>query len=293
MEKIEPHHNNLQASSLSTGYHLQVPKWTDTRLTAEELDFLVRATEAARLNPINDSVSVNHQSFQASLAGNISKSEKLEDKNNWFYETVLKKQIEKLFLSTDNNYYKYHIEKEEPLPEFEMSSFWVNYQKKHEFNPMHLHHGLFSFVIFMKIPTHWKEQIALPISVNSNAPLASHFQFILGKENGEVMTFPIALSPEDEGRMLFFPATLQHMVHPFYECEEERVTISGNILLKDSKEEKHSVMPETIVLTGDVYEEKENMLKIMENSVELMKKDLEQMKKTESIAPASQSSEKK
>ena len=52
-------------------------------------------------------------------------------------------------------------------------------------------------------------------------------------------------------------------------------------------------MPETIVLTGDVYEEKENMLKIMENSVELMKKDLEQMKKTESIAPASQSSEKK
>ena len=289
MEKIEPqlinNNNNLQHS---TGYH----KWTDTRLTAEELDFLVRATEAARRNPINDSVSVNHQSFQASLAGNISKSEKLEDKNNWFYETVLKKQIEKLFLSTDNNYYKYHIEKEEPLPEFEMSSFWVNYQKKHEFNPLHNHNGFYSFVVFMNIPTHWEEQHALPFSVHSNAPCASNFVFVYS-ENEQIKKTEFRLSPEDEGRMLFFPATLQHMVHPFYECEEERVTISGNILQKDSKEEKHPVMPETIVLTGDVYEEKENMLKIMENGVELMKKDLEQMKKTESIAPASQNSEKK
>ena len=37
------------------------------------------------------------------------------------------------------------------------------------------------------------------------------------------------LSSKDEGRMLFFPAWLDHQVFPFYECEEERVTISGNI----------------------------------------------------------------
>ena len=86
------------------------------------------------------------------------------------------------------------------------------------------------------------------------------------------------MSPEDEGRMLFFPATLQHMVFPFYECEEERVTISGNILQKDSKEEKHPVMPETIVLTGDVYEEKENMLKMLENSAKHLKEEVRQLK---------------
>ena len=40
----------------------------------------------------------------------------------------------------------------------------------------------------------------------------------------------IPLSLEDEGRMLFFPAWLQHQVFPFYECEEERITISGNII---------------------------------------------------------------
>ena len=82
----------------------------------------------------------------------------------------------------------------------------------------------------MKIPTHWKEQHSLPFSANSNIPSASDFGFVwseLGSEWCFNTNFP--LSPEDEGRMLFFPANLQHMVYPFYECEEERVTISGCI----------------------------------------------------------------
>ena len=30
----------------------------------------------------------------------------------------------------------------------ELHSLWVNYQSKHEFNPVHIHDGLFSFVIW-------------------------------------------------------------------------------------------------------------------------------------------------
>ena len=29
--------------------------------------------------------------------------------------------------------------------------------------------------------------------------------------------------------MLFFPAKLMHSVYPFYECDKERISISGNI----------------------------------------------------------------
>jgi hypothetical protein len=121
-----------------------------------------------------------------------------------------------------------------------MDKFWVNYQKQHEFNPPHNHNsGVgFSFVVFMKIPTHWKEQHALPFSANSNTPCASNFEFLLGYGTGQVQTIPFLLSPEDEGRMLFFPAWLKHQVYPFYECEEERVTISGNIVLVDPNRPK-------------------------------------------------------
>ena len=161
---------------------------------------------------------------------------KLSKKNRDFLnknETVLKKLTERMFYQNWNNYYTYHIEKVESPPKFEMERFWVNYQYQHEFNPSHDHSGHFSFVVFMKIPTHWEEQHALPISINSTQPAASDFEFLLGHGNGIVQSFPVPLCPEDEGRMLFFPAWLRHQVYPFYECEEERITISGNIRLRE------------------------------------------------------------
>ena len=37
------------------------------------------------------------------------------------------------------------------------------------------------------------------------------------------------MSPQEEGKMLFFPATMSHQVYPFYESLEDRISISGNI----------------------------------------------------------------
>jgi len=196
--------------------------WLDTKLNEEEMNFLKDAMSEENL-----------EDYRGQLVGNISRSELIEDKNNWFYETVIKKLTERLFYRNWDNYYKYHIEKEEPSPEFRLESLWVNYQKQHEFNPMHDHSSLYSFVVFMKIPTHWKEQHKLPISANSNEPVASDFQFLLGIGNGYVQSIPFPLSSEDEGRILFFPAWLLHQVLPFYGTEEERITISGNIFKSD------------------------------------------------------------
>ena len=238
--------------------------WIDTRLTEEEMNFLNRS--------IINSENISHN---YDLAGNISKSELIEDKDNWFYETVLKKLTEKMFYREENNYYKYHIEKKEsPLPKFEMNWFWVNYMKQHEFNPLHAHSGLYSFVVFMKIPTYWKEQHALSFSANSAMPLASDFVFMWSEKGTDIISkhnFP--LNPEDEGRMLFFPASLQHEVFPFYGTEEERITISGNIRLYDPN---RLTMPEIPV---DGYEEKKKMLKMMKNGVQQVEEELKQMKK--------------
>ena len=35
----------------------------------------------------------------------------------------------------------------------------------------------------------------------------------------------------EEGVMLFFPARLEHCVHPFYTSDEPRITIAGNVVL--------------------------------------------------------------
>ena len=43
------------------------------------------------------------------------------------------------------------------------------------------------------------------------------------------------LEKEDEGKMVIFPSNLRHQVYPFYNCDEERISVSGNILVNTSK----------------------------------------------------------
>jgi hypothetical protein len=200
---------------------LPVLPWIDHRLTKEAMDHL--------WDSIN--LSIPQKDARQSLAGNISKSYWIQDKDNWFYKNVLKERAEHLYYKDWNNYYEIVVTKTEPRPEFLLKTLWVNCQKQHEFNPPHKHDGLYSFVVFMKIPTHWKEQHALPNAVNSNRPSASDFQFLIGEGHGPMSPEPFSLSPEDEGRMLFFPAWLMHQVLPFYGTEKERITVSGNIYL--------------------------------------------------------------
>ena len=50
---------------------------------------------------------------------------------------------------------------------------------------------------------------------------------IIGKQS----SFIFNMGEYVEGRMILFPSDLRHCVYPFYDCDEERVSISGNICL--------------------------------------------------------------
>ena len=224
----------------------QKKHWIDMRLSAEHMRYL-------------------HQAISVTKESGISTF--IDDKDNWFFETILKELTEKLFYDDWDNYRRYHIKKNESPPKFVMDRFWVNYLKQYEFNPLHNHSGLFSFVIFMKIPTHWEEQHTLNFD-NFRAQVASDFMFVWSEHTENFLrTHYFSLSPEDEGRMLFFPATLKHMVYPFYETKEERITVSGNIKWKNPDK------------TMNDYENMKNMIETMENSVESLKKQLKYTKK--------------
>ena len=200
--------------------------WLDLRLSEKVMNYLW---------DIINIPAVQQTSAKTELAGNISKSSYIQDKDNWFYENVLKQCVETIYYKKWDNYYNVHVTKSVPAPVFSLKELWVNYQKQHEFNPVHNHAGMFSFVVFMKIPTHWKEQHALPWMKDVKEKRASNFQFLLGGvERGNtdalgIHTVDVSLSPEDESRMLFFPAWLNHQVYPFYDTEKERITVSGNI----------------------------------------------------------------
>jgi hypothetical protein len=173
------------------------------------------------------------------LAGNISRSLHLDDTDDWFLDNVLislikeykdeyPERFENLSLTlsgSDTNVFSGN----EKAP-FALSTFWVNFQNQHEFNPVHHHSGIFSFNIFIKIPYDWKEQYELPHIKASNSPSAGNFEFLYTDVLGKINGYVYRLDPTCEGLMLLFPAEMRHLVYPFYNCEEERITVSGNIV---------------------------------------------------------------
>ena len=116
-----------------------------------------------------------------------------------------------------------------------LKNWWVNYQKQNEFNPIHNHGGVYSFVIWMKIPYDSRKQNQKDIARNSNTPKIGEFQFLFSDLLGNYNDHTYRLSPQWEGTMLFFPSLLDHQVYPFYDCDEYRISVSGNIGIDTSR----------------------------------------------------------
>ena len=192
--------------------------WIESILDKEFVDFLWGRIEK-REHDVKDR-----------LAGNISTSLAItDDEDGYFFNQVLFPQVE---MYREMNHGRDPV----PVPinseiELYIHDLWVNYQYKHEFNPYHFHGGMYSFVIWMKIPTDWREQNKLSFldGINEDNKKVSNFEFEYLDMLGNVKHYGYRLDPSMEGRMIFFPARLQHTVYPFYNCDDARISIAGNL----------------------------------------------------------------
>lgn len=166
------------------------------------------------------------------LAGNISDSFFLEDKDNWFFKNVLIHLINQYSNEDLDQIVRNTLTKS---CTYVLNTMWVNYQNKYEFNPTHYHEGVFSFVVWVKIPSSYKKEKEIDFIKQSNSPCANTFEFIYTNFLGKVSTERFHLEPEDEGTILLFPSNLLHQVYPFYLSDKKRISISGNIALDPTK----------------------------------------------------------
>ena len=113
---------------------------------------------------------------------------------------------------------------------WKLMSYWVNYSKKGDFQPLHNHTGAFSFVIWVKIPYNIKEEHE---SYNSNQNCGGGFGFSYLDPRGRITTDEV-FATEWEG--CFFPSWLYHKVHPFKTTDDYRISISGNVFLDGTNE---------------------------------------------------------
>ena len=189
--------------------------WLEYRLNDQEMDHLWKFVENQK------------EDYKDKLAGNISSSYSIVDEDGWFFNNTLLPMLDKydeVFKNMANDFPTILVH---PLY---LHSFWVNFQKQGEFNPLHNHSGVYSFVIWMKIPTEFSEQKKIPFA-RSNGDTISNFSFEFINIIGQSEYHPYTMGADKEGMMLFFPAALRHQVYPFYNCDGTRISISGNIAL--------------------------------------------------------------
>ena len=175
------------------------------------------------------------------LAGNISHSYKLDDPQ----KMIVQKLYDIVYNSVDNpkmfefinaeveNIYK-RIGLENVMLDPYLKNMWVNFQKKGEFQPIHDHSGTFSFVIWMDIPYHCKDETKLPFAESGcESPPGGNFSFVTSDDTSRrVSDYIIQMSPEMNGYCCFFPSDLSHHVYPFYTSDKDRISISGNIMYR-------------------------------------------------------------
>ena len=115
--------------------------------------------------------------------------------------------------------------------EIELFNLWVNFQKKYEFNPMHVHDGLYSFVIWHKIPYKIDEEKAR-LKMKEIDKRAGMFAFLFTGLDGKIHSEALPVDNSWEGKCALFPAKLNHLVYPFYTSDDYRISISGNLGFK-------------------------------------------------------------
>lgn len=113
---------------------------------------------------------------------------------------------------------------------YRLSSIWVNFQKKGEFNPTHSHIGHLSFVIWVKIPYTLHEENKLANASQSNKPSNGKIEFTYNTAFEYISTYEIKEEDYKEWNLLIFPSSAPHQVYPFYTSDDYRISISGNLV---------------------------------------------------------------
>ena len=116
-----------------------------------------------------------------------------------------------------------------------LRSLWINYGKKHDFNPIHIHSGVYSFVLWVKIPYKLEDEDKVYPLITSSQTAKFNFHYSASNHRTNITSHQVNACDWD---LILFPASLHHSVQPFYTSDEERISIAGNIFYEPVKVKK-------------------------------------------------------
>jgi hypothetical protein len=186
------------------------------------------------LQPIKDEIKEIQNNFSSYVKANNKLAGQIEHE----YElNKTHKYIENLVLPYTQEYEKQFnylggmsiLNKDLPLGMWDAP--WVNFMKKHEFNPTHTHTGVYSFVIWIDVPYDIEEEKSQNYCKDSRSPIPGYFQFLYTDALGRISAHNIPVDKTYNNMMVLFPCDLNHAVYPFSTSDKYRISVSGNFRL--------------------------------------------------------------
>jgi hypothetical protein len=161
-----------------------------------------------------------NKNMRKDLAGAFKTEYKLD---NVDFQNVMEKYYE----AFRHGYYQFYGEGCQKL---KTKSVWVNYMRKGDFNPPHVHRGCdLASVLFIKSPNELKNELkeyySYAFSSGGNGPGCLCFFYGADTSDNQVLK---SFEPS-AGDFFVFPHWLQHWVNPF-KCEGERITVAANLI---------------------------------------------------------------
>ena len=133
--------------------------------------------------------------------------------------------------------------------------FWANYTGKGEYQALHNHDAIWSFVVWLKIPSVAAVEQKV---MNTMHPEAGDFILTYTDITGRMRKVNWKLEKQyNEGHMLLFPSDLYHAVYPHFQTDEKRLSLAGDIVINSN-------------VVTDIYDQ--GMLLGPSNSQEFLKK---------------------
>ena len=112
--------------------------------------------------------------------------------------------------------------------ELAFSRFWCRASLDGDYQSIHDHQGIFTFVVWLTVPFEGKDERQIQAGFR---PEASDFVLVYPDTCGQLQKRNFVLGKGAEGKMLFFPSDINHIVYPHYTTQEYRIALAGDVAL--------------------------------------------------------------
>jgi len=161
----------------------------------------------------------------------LLKIESLEDKQFELHDDNKQFQSNVLMPCTEKYFEAYGCpfkQKTTHNHELTFSRFWCRASHDGDYQSIHDHQGIFTFVVWLSVPFEGKE---VRQTQPGFRPEASDFVLAYPDTCGQIQKRNWVLGKAAEGKMLFFPSDLNHIVYPHYTTTEYRIALAGDVAL--------------------------------------------------------------